>query len=832
MENAPMHDLLLDLRYSLRTLRKAPGFALAAVLTLALGIGGNTAILSVVDGVLLRPAPFENVDRLMMAWETDRASGTTREPASVPDYLDFVDRAKTFGTLAGIMAGQATLVPDQGDPIRLDAVAVTHTYLPMVGVRPLLGRTFSPEDDRSGAPPVTVIGEGLWERFYARDPNVIGRTLHASGTSYTIVGVVPEDAAFGTLQVLHAAAYGRAFADRFGPADIELWVPLQPNPATSPRDTHGLFMLGRLAAGVTPAMAQQEMAGIATDLEATYPSNDARGIFVEPLTNVVFGPVRPALFVLLASVGLVLLVACANVANLLLARSSTRTREVALRTALGANLGRLVRQFLVEGMVLAFAGGAIGVALAGWGTRALVALAPGDIPRLATVSVNGPVLIVTTLVCVVVGVAFGLVPAWQARSLAPQAALRGEATGTASSGAGHQPFRSALVVAELTLAVALVVGAGLLIRSFWRLTLVDPGFRAQGVLKADIALPRSRYPVDFSHWPDFREMHSFNAALLARAATLPGVEAAAIASNQPLDAGFTSSISVVGREAEARDWPEPAIRRITPGYFQTVGLALRRGRPIESSDETSSPPVVLLNEAAARRFFANQEPLGQQVRLWGAARTVVGIVADEHMHGLAAAAPPALYLPFSQAPSVDGNETLLLEVRGDPTRLGPSVRAVVRDIDPALAVVGVEPLESVVGRSLGQQRFTMLVLGAFAGLAIVLALIGVHGVLSFLVARRSRELGLRLALGATPGMVVGQIVRQGLWLTAIGVGLGLMAALAGGRLLRGLLYGVGAADPMTFVVVGAGAVGAAVLASWIPARRAARLDPMHALRSE
>jgi len=826
-----MSDLLLDLRYAVRALRHAPGFTLAAVLTLALGIGGNTAILSVVDGVLLRPAPFEDAERLMMVWETDRASGTTREPSSVPDYLDFVQRATSFAALAGIQAAHASLVPDQGDPIRVDAVAVTHTFLPMVGVRPLIGRTFAPDDDRPGASGVALIGEGLWERLYARAPDAVGRTLRAGGTSYTIVGVLPKGADFGTLQVLHAAAYGRAFADRFGAADIQLWVPMQPNPAASPRDTHGVFVVGRLASGVSRAMAQQEMSTITADLEATYRSNDARGAFVEPLTDVVFGPVRPALLVLLGAVALVLLVACVNVANLLLARGATRTREVAVRTALGAGAGRLARQFLVEGLVLAFTGGAVGVVLAGWGTRILIALAPGDIPRLASVGVNGPVLLASAAVCVAVGIAFGLVPAWQARGLAPQSALRGEATGTASS-AGHPRFRSTLVVAELALAVTLVVGAGLLIRSFWHLEHVDPGFRAAGVLKAEVSLPRDRYPVDFAVWPNFREMHQFNAALLARAATLPGVTAVALAGNHPLDAGFTNSISVVGREAEARDWPEISVRRVTPGYLETVGLALERGRGLSRTDDTSAPPVALINAAARRRYFADQDPLGQQVNLWGSARTVVGIVGDERIHGLAEAAPPALYLPLAQAPSVDGNEALLLRVQGEPTAVATAVREAVREIDPSLAVFGIEPLSSTVGRSVGQERFTMLVLGLFAGLAITLALIGVHGVLSYLVARRARELGLRLALGAAPGTVVSQIVWQGVRLAGVGVGLGLVTALIGARVLRQLVFGVGVADPVTFLLVGAAVFVAATLASWIPAHRASRVDPMDALRHE
>lgn len=827
-----MNDLLLDLRFAVRSLRRAPGFTAAAVLTLALGIGGNTAILSVVDGVLLRPTPFADAHRLMMVWETDRASGTTREPASVPDYLDFGERATTVSALAGLRAGQASVVPGQGDPFRVDAVGVTHTFLPMVGVRPLVGRAFTAADDRPGAPPVALIGEGLWERLYGRAPDAVGRTLRADGTAYTIIGVLPDGADFGTLQILHAAVYGRAFADRFGAADIQVWAPLRPDPASSPRSTHGVIMLGRLASGSSRAAAQQELGAIAADLEATYPSNDERGVFVEPLTDVVFGPVRPALVVLLGAVGLVLLVACVNVANLLLARGAARTREVAVRTALGAHTGRLIRQFLVEGLVLAFAGGAIGVVLAGWGTRVLVALAPGSIPRLDAVGVNGPVLVVSAIVCGIVGVAFGLVPAWQARTLAPHEALRGSGTGTVASGAGPQRFRSALVVAELTLAVALVVGAGLLIRSFWLLRHVDPGFRAEGVLKAELTLPRDRYPVDFAVWPDFREIHQFNATLLSRAARLPGVSAVALAGNLPLDAGFTNSISVVGRESEAGDWPEISVRRVSPGYLETVRLALVQGRGFSDADGTSAPPVTLINEAAVRRYFPSQDPLGQRINLWGAARTVVGVVADERNHGLAEAAPPSLYLPLAQAPSVDGNEALLLRTRGDPTALGPAVRSAVYDADPALPVFDVEPLAATVGRSVGQERFTMVVLGLFAGLAIVLAVIGVHGVLSYLVARRVRELGLRLALGAAPAAVIGQIVWQGARLATLGIALGLGAALLGAKLLRGLLYGVGVADPVTFAVAGAAVLAAATLASWLPARRAARLDPMDALRHE
>jgi predicted permease len=424
------------------------------------------------------------------------------------------------------------------------------------------------------------------------------------------------------------------------------------------------------------------------------------------------------------------------------------------------------------------------------------------------------------------------VPLWQARGFDPQQALKGEATGSASTGAGNRRVRTALVVSELALAVTLVVGAGLLIRSFWRLYGVDTGFRAQGVLRAQLNLPRGRYPVDSSRWPNLAEIHQFNAGVLAQAAALPGAVSVALAGNHPLDAGFTSSISVPGREDEAATWPEPSVRRVSPGYLETVRLPLRQGRDFTTSDDAAAPPVALLNQAAAARYFPAREPVGQQFALWGALRTVVGVVADERTRGLAEPPPPAVYLPLGQAPGTDGNEAILLRVRGDPAALGPALRAVIRRVDPALPVFDMESLEHTLGRSVGQQRFTMLLLGTFAATAIALALIGVHGVLSYLVARRSRELGLRLALGAAPQAVVRGVVLQGIPFIALGVGLGLAAAFAAGPLLRRFLFGVSSADPATYAIVGVAVFGAALLASWIPARRAARVDPMVALRHD
>lgn len=827
-----MQTLLQDLRYAVRTLLRSPGFTVVAVLTLALGIGANTAIFSVVDGVLLRPAPFENMDRLVMVWETDRNSGTTREPASVPDYLDFREHGTRFEELAAFMGTEVNLTPVESDPIRLAGLAVSHEFLPMTGVRPLLGRTFNEEEDQAGGPSVALISEGLWERLFSRDPAAIGRTLDLNDVTYTIVGVLPETADFGTLQILDAAAYGRSFAERGDRIEVDVWVPLQPDPETTPRETHPIFVLGRLAPGATPASVQQEMSRIAAELEEAYPVNDGRGVFIQPLPEVVFAPVRPTLLVLLGAVALVLLVACANVANLLLARGTTRVREVAVRMALGAGTHRLARQFLVESIFLTLVAAVLGVALAFIGLDLLLGLAPADIPRLSAVEIDERVLGVALAMSVLVGVVFGMIPTFQARRMDLQSSLKGEARRSASAGRERHGLRSTLVVAELALAVVLVIGAGLLIKSFWRLQQVDPGFSTEGVLKAEYQLPQSRYPADFSAWPNFQEIHRFNDALSRQAEALPGVESVAIARNHPLDAGFTNSFTVVGRETEAEDWPEISIRSVSPGYFSTLGIPLVRGRLLRDSDDPSSSPVLLINEAASRRFFPDQDPLGQQISFWGADRTIVGVVENEKIHGLTEATPPAVYTPLAQAPPMDGGETLLLRVNGDPAALAQAVGATIHQLDPALVAFGVEPLERTLSGSLGQRRFTMLLLGVFAGLALLLAVVGVYGVVSYTVAQRTREIGIRMALGAEPADVHRLFVIQGMALALGGLALGLLAAFAVTRVLSSLLYGVRASDPLTFVIVALLLAAVALLAAYLPARRAARVDPMIALRAE
>ena len=826
------NDLARDASYAVRLLRRTPGFTAAALLTLALGIGMTTAIFSVVQAVLLRPVPFPEPERLVMMWETDRNSGTTREPASIPDFVDYRQRSRQVDRVGAFVSEDLNLVPDHGDPRRLSALATTPELLQILGVQTIAGRSFSAEEDRPGGPRLAMISDRLWDQLFARDPSAIGRPIRLNGIPVTTVGVVSAIADFGVLQILSAAAYARGFADRDPRARVDVWVPLQADPANAQRGSnHSFIMVGRLAGGATISSAQDEMMTIAADLERTYPQDNAgRGAFVERLDDVIFGRTRPALTILMAAVSLVLLIACVNVANLLLARGASRAREIAVRTALGARLTRLARQFVVENVILALGGAALGVPLAYGVLRALVAVGPANIPRLATVSLDGRVLLLALGVSAFIGMVFGILPVVQARHTDVQSALKAEGSRGATGGRDGRYVRSTLVVIEVALAVVLVTGAGLLMRSFWNLTRTDPGFDVTGVLKAEFQASPVKYPRGADAAPHFVAYNRFTNGLLERVGRLPGVESTALAANHPLDTGFTNSFLVVGREAEAANWPEISCRFVTPGYFRTLRVPLIRGRFLRDSDTSSSDPVVMVNQATADRFFQKQDPIGQKIRFWGTSWTVVGIVGNERFHGIAKAAPIAAYAPLPQTRLT----TLALIVRTtiDPVEMGTAVRAAIREIDPELAVFGLEPLEETVATSMSEQRFMMLLLALFGALAVVLAAVGVHGMLAYLVAQRTREIGVRMALGATSGRVTHLVVSQGVRLVLIGLAIGFAMALALARSLAGMLFGVTPTDRPTLLAVFLVIGSVAALSIWLPARRAVRVNPLTALRQE
>jgi predicted permease len=804
-------SLLHDLRLAVRALRRSPGFTAAAALTLALGIGATTAVFGIVDAVLLRPLPYPAPDRLVRLYQGDRHSGTTREGFSTPDFLDLRERSRTLEGAAAFRTRPMALGGEEAE--RVSATHASHELFPLLGASPLLGRAYDAAEDSPGGEPVVVLGERLWRRRFGADPAILGRTVLLDDRAHVVVGVLPADFAFPS-------------------AETDLWVPLRAAPTSAPRGVHDLGVVARLAPGATLDGARREIATIAAELEAEHPAdNEGRDFLAVPLRDALVGDVRPRLLLLLGATTLVLLVACANVAHLLLARATTRSREVAVRTALGATRGRLARQFTVEALVLALLGGTLGVGLAGWALDLLVGLVPGGVPRIEAAAIDGRVLAVVATTLTAVGLVFGLAPALARRDVGLHATLREAGAPGLSASRRRVRARGAHVVAEIALAVTLVGGASLLIRSFARLLDVDPGFRAENVVKLDFQLPARRYPQAFSDFPEYPEIRAFHGELLRRVATIPGVSAAAIAVNHPVDPGWTTSFRLEGQtEAEAATQPETSIRIVSPDYFRTVGVPLLRGRLLEPRDDGAAPRVVVVNAAFARRHLSGVDPIGRRIELFGRDHEIVGVVGDERFDGLGAEPPPAVYPPLAQMPLSAGS--LLVLAAGRPEAVIPQVRAIFRELDPQLAVFGVEALEETLAGSIAAPRFTALLLGLFAALALALAVVGVHGVLGYTVAQRSREIGIRLALGASRARVTRDVVAEGLRLAALGLALGLAGTLALGHALRGMLFGIGAADPATLLGVAALLAAVATAASWLPARRAAKVDPMTTLRGD
>lgn len=805
-------DFRRDVKFGWRKLVSSPSFAVVAIVTLATGIGASTAIFSVVNGVLLRPLPWDEPSELVMVWENDRFTGTVREPASVPDYYDFRERSSVFAEMAFFVSRDANLAQPGAEPERVRIAQVTHELFPLLGVEPIAGRGFTEEDDAAGGPRVALVSESFSRVRMEGAASALGSEIRLNDVPYVVVGVMADEVEFPSSQE-------------------KIWIPAQLGPTSLPRYTHPILVIARMLPGTNVTAAQRQLTRIAADLEAEYSqANSGRGAFVEPVLDVTFSDSRPALLVLLGGVVLLLVIACANVASLLLARGISRSHEVAVRSALGAGRGRLARQFMVESVMLTFVSAAFGVVVARAGLGALVSLMPAEMPRLDQVSLDGGVLSLAVLVAGVVGIVFGFLPTLQARRTDVQSVLRAESDRGASAGRSKQAARNVLVIGEVAISFVLVVGAALLMRTVVALRAVDPGFQADNVVRLDYNLPDSRYPRDFASpyagWPH----QLFFANIFERLPVLPGVESVALSSHQPLAESFTNSFVIVGREDEVAGQPEIVIRGVSHGYVETLGVPLLEGRAFEARDRADAPPVLMINQAGARRFFPDGSPISERIAFWGQEREIVGIIGNQHFNGLAEEAPAALYVPLAQVPMNTGS--ILVRASGDPLAVAAEVRAAVRGIDPELALFDVATLHQTILQSISRQRSTMLLLVVFAAIALVLALIGVHGVLSYTVSQRTRELGVRMALGATSGDVLGLVVRQGVLLALIGVGLGVLGALAGARMLSSLLFGVTPTDPTTFLLVTVLVLAVAAAASWTPARRALGVDPITALRAD
>ena len=820
-----MDTLLQDLRYGARSLGRSPAFTAVAVLALALGIGANSAVFSMVDGVLLRPLPYGNADRAVMLWST--WPGYDRTWLSEPEVVDYRSQRQVFDIVAPFSLGSATLTGD-GEPERVRAASLSAEVLPALGVTPTLGRNFTAAEDLpdSLAGRVALLSHALWRRRYAGDPSVVGRAIQVGLRSFTVVGVLPDEF---------------RLPNDFVGEPVQLYSPigLDPNPDPDSRGNHGLYAVARLAPGVTPERAQVAMSAFVSDMKRRHdaygPEFDLR---VVSARDQVSGDVRPALLVMLGAVALVLLVACANVANLLLARAEARHRELAIRSALGAGRTRIVRQLLAESLLLATAGAALGLALAAAGLRALIAFSPPNVPRLDAIGMDGRVVAFTAAIAVLTSLVFGLVPALQASGTTTQEMLNEGGRG-ASAGVRRQRVRRTLVVTEVALAMVLVVGAGLLIKSFARLMGIDAGVRPERVLTMELSLPGAKYAQPRSR--------AFFEQLRQRVAALPGVTSAGFVRELPFANEIGDwSFRIVGRGADrpdeafgAADW-----QVATPGYFEAMGVALRGGRYLEDADATRAAPVVVISEKMASTFWPNQDPVGQQIRLGGTGpgpdtlpRTVVGVVADVRHKGLDAETKTQMYLPHTQFPSTDSNfainrMSLVVRARTDPLMLAPAVRREIRALDPEIPVSRVRSMEQVLSASASVRELNVMLLSVFAAVALTLAALGIYGVMAYTVTQRTKEIGVRMALGASAVEVQRLVLRQGLLLVGIGVLLGALGAVALGRVLTSLLFGVSATDPAIYAAVTAVLAAVALLATYVPARRATRVSPMVALRYE
>jgi putative ABC transport system permease protein len=803
-------ELRQDVRFSLRQLRRNPAFTAIALVTLTLGIGANTAIFSVVRGVLLRELPYAEPDRLVRVFSRVERG---RAAVSAVDFMDWRRQSKSFSALAASEESTVNLTGN-GSAERFTQARVSANMFQLLGVRVSIGRAFLQGEDTPDAARVVILSDGLWRGRFGADRTIIGKSITLDGYPTEVVGVAPPEMRY--------------------PSPVDLWMTTRfraRDLADAARGARWLDIIGRLAPGVTFEQAQSEMNVIARRLEILDPRHNA-GFATQliGLRDEIVGDVRPALIVLLVAVGFVLLIACANVASLMLGRTAARESELAVRTALGAGRGRLVRQLLTESCCLAAAGGAMGLLLALGGTRLLVVLAPSDIPRLYDVRVDAAVLLFTLGATVMAALCFGAIPALHASAARTVLHLRTGDRGSRSR-PGSAGARSTLVVAEITLALMLLMGAGLLMRSFARLRQVNPGFSAAHVSTFTVTLSPVKYPT-------LEQQRAFARSLLDAVHRIPGVDSAAVTFGLPLSGtSFQLTFDVAGRPAPPPNAePRAQVRIVSPAYFATVGIPLLRGRLFGDGDRPGAPQAMIVSEETVRRYFPGEDPIGKRIEFgWThdgnhLSGEIVGVVGDVRQHGLTAGLAPHAYGAWDQWPLDE--ITVVMRSRGDPTAALAAVRGAVASLDRDLPVYDAFTLESMVDRALGQPRFYVLLLGIFASLAVVLAIVGIYGVIAYTVQQRTREIGIRIALGASRERVVRMVVQRGLALAAVGIALGTTGAYALTRVLQSLLFGVSARDPITFVGVAALLGAVALVASWLPARRAARVDPLAAMRAD
>jgi putative ABC transport system permease protein len=801
-----------DLRYGFRLLLKNPGFTVVAVLTLALGIGANTAIFSIVNGVLFRSLPYRNADKLVMVWHHRPQNPTGEIPASFPDVQDWKKENHVFEGLAAYAFNRFRVTGQEG-PDETRGIFATPDLFPVLGANPLLGRTLLPSDDRER---VVVLSHRLWQRRYNGDPAVIGKTIVLNAESYAIVGVMPPGFLFPTPEIELWLSFASIYST-VGNATIGDWI--------SSRSLRGYRVIARLKNGVSIEPAEAEMNTIANRLAHAYPDSNANlGIHLVPIRKQLLGNIQAALLVLLGAVGFILLMACANVANLMLVRTATRDREIAVRRALGAGQFRLVRQLLTESLLLAILGGMLGLLLAFWGVDVILTLSPDNIPRLDDVRVEGEVFAYTAAISILTGVLFGLAPVAQTWKLNLNETLK--AAGRGSSGHLHgRRIRGLLVVVEFALALVLLIGAGLMMKSFTRLVAVNPGFNPDHVLTMQVGLTLNQYQKAEQQVAFFQEA-------LRRIAALPGVEAVgASTSMPPMYTQRGSGFTIEGHPAPPPGQAPTALYMpATPGYWQALGIPLLKGRFFTDGDTADAPSVAVINETLARQHFPQEVPLGQRIRVDGDLCTVVGIVGDVKYTGLGADVGPQIFVPHAQNPFP--GMYLVIRTTPDPQSLIAAIRTEILAVDPEQGPTRINTMDELLSDAVAQPRFNTFLIGLFGALGLILAAVGIYGVMSFSVAQRTHEIGIRMALGAQSRDVLKLIVRQGVMLALMGVGIGLAAALALTRLMEGLLFSVSVTDPTTFVAISGLLIGVALVACYIPARRATRVDPMVALRYE